>query len=212
VDCSVHGSVNRWRDRALVLLMLQGGLRPGKALSLHLEDVQYGRRRVIVRYRTDHPKGARTKSRTERVVDLHEPATLEAVSRYVMDERPKEAETPILFLFGGRGARRCEPLSYAALVKLFRRRCERLGIRAPWLTPHDLRHTHAPLRLDIDPYPEIITMVAGGMVASLARLMLSTDAGSRSAHMNTIIDPISTRVCCWTSSFSNSKARLPTRD
>ena len=67
--------------------MLQGGLRPGEALSLHLEDVQYGRRRVIVRYRTDHPKGARTKSRTERIIDLHEPATLEALSRYVISTR-----------------------------------------------------------------------------------------------------------------------------
>jgi integrase len=140
---ALFGSLDRWRDRALLRLMLQGGLRPGEALSLHLEDVQYGRRRVIVRYRTDHPKGARTKSRTERVVDLHEPATLEAVSRYVMDERPQEAETPIVFLVGGRGVKRCEPLSYAALVKLFQRRCERLGMRAPWLTPHALRHTHA---------------------------------------------------------------------
>lgn len=29
------------RDRALVLLMLQGGLRPGEALGLHLEDIAY---------------------------------------------------------------------------------------------------------------------------------------------------------------------------
>jgi len=123
--------------------MLQGGLRPGAALSLHLEDVQYGRQRVIVRYRTDHPKGARTKSRTERVVDLHEPATLAALSRYVMDERPPDAESPIVFLIGGRGSRRCEPLSYAGLVRLFQRHCERAGIREAWLTPHALRHTHA---------------------------------------------------------------------
>jgi site-specific recombinase XerD len=98
---SLLGSLTRWRDRALMLLMLHGGLRPGEALSLHLEDVQYGRRRVIVRYRTDHPKGARTKSRTERVVHLHEPGALEALNRYVMDERPRDAESPILFLMGG---------------------------------------------------------------------------------------------------------------
>jgi integrase len=134
------GSLCRWRDRAL---MLHGGLRPGEALSLHLEDVQYGRRRVIVRYRTDHPKGARTKSRTERVVDLHEPGTLEALNRYVMDERPRESESSIVFLVGGRGSRRCEPLSYAALVKLFKRHCERTGIRAPG-SPRMLYGTPTP--------------------------------------------------------------------
>jgi integrase len=126
-----------------MLLMLQGGLRPGEALCLHLEDVQYGRRRVIVRYRTDHPKGARTKSRTERAVDLHEAGTLESLNRYVMDERRRDAESPIIFLVGGRGSRRGGPLSYAGLVKLFQRHCERLGIRAPWITPHALRHTQA---------------------------------------------------------------------
>jgi integrase len=140
---SLLASLRRWRDRALMLLMLQGGLRPGEALSLHLEDVQYGRRRVIVRYRTDHPKGARTKSRTERVVDLYEPGTLEALNRYVMDERPRDTVSSIIFLVGGSGSRRGEPLSYAGLVKLFQRHCERLGIRAPWVTLHALRHTHA---------------------------------------------------------------------
>jgi integrase/recombinase XerD len=137
------GSLDRWRDRAMVLLMLHGGLRPGEVLSLHLDDVQYGRRRVIVRYHLDHPKGARTKSRTERIVDLHEPTTLEAISAYVMNERPRDAQTPIVFLVGGHGVRRCEPLNYAALVKLFQRRCDALGIRQPWVTPHALRHTHA---------------------------------------------------------------------
>ena len=137
------GALTRWRDRALVLLMLHGGLRPGEVLSLQLTDVQYGRRRIIVRYHTDHPKGARTKSRTERVVDLHESATLESVSRYVMDERPRDAQTPFVFLVGGHGGKRYEPLSYAALVRLFQRRCDALGIREPWVTPHALRHTHA---------------------------------------------------------------------
>ncbi len=131
------------RDKAMLLLMLHGGLRPGEVLSLHLEDLQYGRRRVVIRYRTDHPKRARTKSRTERVVDLLQPETLQAISDYVMHERPTDSESPYVFLVGGRGKRRCEPLGYYALVKLFARHCERLGIRTPWVTPHALRHTHA---------------------------------------------------------------------
>lgn len=110
---------------------------------LRLEDIQYGRKRIVIRYRTDHPKGVRTKSRVERVVDLHQPETLQAVSDYVMHERPTDTDSPYVFLVGGRGNRRCEPLGYHALVKLFERHCERLGIRDPWVTPHALRHTHA---------------------------------------------------------------------
>ena len=132
-----------WRDRAMLWLMVQGGLRPGEVLNLHLEDIQYGRRRVTIHYRTDHPRRVRTKSRQERVVDLHESEALHALSTYIMHERPAEAATTLVFLVGGHGKRRREPLSYHALVKLFARRCERLGIRTPWVTPHALRHTHA---------------------------------------------------------------------
>jgi integrase/recombinase XerD len=125
------GALRCQRDLALVRLMLDGGLRPGEALGLHLADVAYGRRRVVIRHRNDHPQGGRAKSRTERVVDLHEPVTLAAVSRYVMTERPAEAQSPFLCLVGGRGTRRLEPLGYPALAKLFARTCERAGIRAP---------------------------------------------------------------------------------
>src|SRR5260221_5196343 len=126
----LRASLHRWRDKAMFLLMLQGGLRPGEVLSLHLVDLQYGRKRVIVRYRTDHPKSARTQSRVQRVVDLLEPATLQAVSTYVMQDRPADSESPFVFLVGGKGAKRCQPLSYHALVKLFARHCARQYRRA----------------------------------------------------------------------------------
>jgi len=127
----------------MIMLMLQGGLRPGEVLSLHLDDVEYGRRRVNIRHRTDHPKGVRSKSRTERVVDIHEPEALAAVSRYVMEERPAGSPGKLLFLVCGHGARAHEALSYAALAKLFKRRCRQAGLHEPWITPHALRHTHA---------------------------------------------------------------------
>jgi integrase/recombinase XerD len=137
------GSLRRLRDLAVFLLMLDGGLRPGEVLSLHLEDIAYGQRRVVVRKRDDHPRGARGKSRAERAVDLHEPRTLDAVSRYVMHERPAEATSPFVFLVGGNRPSRCEPLGYDAVVRLFARHLEALGIRGPDKTPHALRHTHA---------------------------------------------------------------------
>jgi integrase len=136
-------SIKLWRDRAMILLMLNGGLRPGEVLNLHLEDIQYGRSRLIVRYRTDHPRGVRTKSRIERVVDLLDGETLRTVSHYVMNERPQDTQAQHVFLVGGNRADRTRPLSYHALIKMFERRCAEIGLRFAWLTPHALRHTHA---------------------------------------------------------------------
>jgi integrase/recombinase XerD len=136
-------SLTTLRDLAIFLLMLDGGLRPGEVLCLQLDDISYGRRRVTVRKRDDHPRGARAKARHERVVDLHEPRTLDALNRYVLHERPLESGSPFVFLVGGAGARRCEPLSYQAVARGFARRLDRLDIRSPDKTPHALRHTHA---------------------------------------------------------------------
>lgn len=140
---SLLAATRNLRDRSLVLLMLNGGLRPGEVLGLHLADIGYGRRRIFVRCRDDHPKGARSKSRIERVVDLHDGETLETLNTYIMHERPCDAEGPFVFLVGGTGVNRGEPLSYSALARLFARACNRAGIRESWMTPHALRHTHA---------------------------------------------------------------------
>jgi integrase/recombinase XerD len=139
----LFGALRSRRDVAIMRLMLDGGLRPGEALGLQLKDIAYGRRRVTIRWREDHPRGVRAKSRTERVVDLHEAATLEAVNRYVLEERPEKSTSPYLFLVGGEGSRRLLPLSYSAVARAFSRACTRAGIRAPGVTPHSLRHTHA---------------------------------------------------------------------
>jgi site-specific recombinase XerD len=50
------------RDLAMLLLMLDGALRPGEVLCLQLDDVSYGSRRVTIRKRDDHPRGARAKA------------------------------------------------------------------------------------------------------------------------------------------------------
>jgi integrase/recombinase XerD len=43
----------------------------------------------------------------------------------------------------GEGKSAVEALSYAALAKMFKRRCAAAGLEEPWITPHALRHTHA---------------------------------------------------------------------
>jgi integrase/recombinase XerD len=136
------------RDEALLELMWESGLRPGEALGLRLEDISYGKRRITVRHRDDHPAGVRQKSRRDRVVDLLEDRALPAINDYVMRERPEDAESGYVFLVGGRGQRRTEPLSYDGLVRMFARAAQRAEVRDAWLTPQALRHTHATRMFD----------------------------------------------------------------
>ncbi|MFJ9907939.1 tyrosine-type recombinase/integrase [Streptomyces sp. NPDC101152] len=131
------------RDRALLEVMWEGGLRPGEVLGLRLEDISYGRRRITVRKRDDHPRGVQQKSRRDRVVDLLEDRALPALNDYVLRERPTDTDITWVFLVGGRGKRRTEPLSYDGMVRMFARAATRAGVRDAWLTPHSLRHTHA---------------------------------------------------------------------
>lgn len=137
------GGLRTRRDRALLELMWEGGLRPGEVLGLRLEDIAYGRRRVAIRKRDDHPRGVQQKSRRDRLVDLLEGPALAAVNEYVMFERPDDIDCAWVFLVGGKGKRRAEPLGYDAMVRMFARVAERVGVRTAWLTPHSLRHTHA---------------------------------------------------------------------
>ena len=60
-----------------------------------------------------------------------------------------------MFIVGGCGPRRCEPLSYQAVARGFARRLDRLGIRSPDKTPHALRHTHATDLLRAGVHPKI---------------------------------------------------------
>ena len=90
-------SLTTLRDRAIFLLCVNGGLRPAEALTLRLSDIQYGQRRVIIRFVENDPRGLRTKSRVERIVDLHDPFTLPALSAYVMHERPRARRRMLSF-------------------------------------------------------------------------------------------------------------------
>ncbi|MFE3638681.1 hypothetical protein [Streptomyces sp. NPDC059168] len=80
---------------------------------------------------TTIPRAPGRKSRRKRVVDLHEAETLATVGAHVMNERPQDADSRLVFLIGARGTRRL-PIGHDGLVRMFSRACARAGIREPW--------------------------------------------------------------------------------
>lgn len=118
------------RDRAIVWLLKDAGVRIGEALGLRLSDVHWAERRITVRA---------TKTRTTRSVALSAEA-LRAVSTYVRTERPAALEHDHLFVCLGRRSFG-QPFQYRAWVAV----CDLARTRAetPRVHAHAFRHTCA---------------------------------------------------------------------
>jgi integrase/recombinase XerC len=100
--------LSRYRDVAIVHLMLLGGLRSMEVLSLQLNDLVVDDKRLRVR-----GKGNR-----ERDLPLAD-CVADVISDYLRVERPRDAVTERLFVIL-QGARRGRPMTIAGLRSLFR--------------------------------------------------------------------------------------------
>ena len=116
------------RDRAMVLLMLLGGLRAGEVRGLRLADVDMGLRRVRVL-----GKGGR-----ERVVPV-DPAFFPELAAYLRTERPHSCAAPECFVVL-RGPTAGRALTEAGMRRVFRTHRDSPG--AGRVRPHRLRHTY----------------------------------------------------------------------
>ena len=121
-----------YRDRAIVMLLLDSGIRAGELLSLTLEKVQFSisECRIVVS----------GKGRKQRPVWLGKQARL-ALHRYVTEFRPAHTEYKNVFL-----TRRATPLQYVGLVRTLQRLSRISGVDVH-SNPHKFRHTYAYLYL-----------------------------------------------------------------
>lgn len=121
------GSFRKYRDKAIALLMLFGGLRSCEVLGLRMGDVDLGARRVRV-----FGKGGQ-----ERVVPVDSDTT-RAVHRYILHERPEGNHTELFLVL--KGPNKGQPLTAAGLRTIFRYHRELSEVWAG--NPHRLRHTY----------------------------------------------------------------------
>lgn len=113
------------RDRAIILLFIDTGVRVGEMTGLHLGDVDRERQLATVT-----GKGNRT-----RVVPFGD-ATNEALTRYLRARRGHTlAGRPEMWL--GRQA----PFGTYAIAQMLERRCAQVGLKS--INPHRFRHTFA---------------------------------------------------------------------
>src|SRR6266567_3679121 len=145
------------RDRALVRLIFETGLRPGEVLALWLEDVNIGELHIDVRDRGELVNLAEIKRpASERTLDVTQELMNDLLA-YVSEAHTEAVETNHVFLVS-HGSRRGQPLRYEGLYSIFRRLEKRTGLS---LTPYVLRHTSLTILADDGWSPERLQVRAG---------------------------------------------------
>jgi integrase/recombinase XerD len=158
-DAEVQGLLDactHLRDRLLVGLLYDTGMRIGQALGLRHEDVSVENNVIRIIPRDDNANGARAKS-DEPYPVFPSPAILDLYITHVVEELNGLAAEHLpdyvfVNLWEGEIGR---PMTYAAALALFRRLSAKTGIRA---RPHMLRHTRATSWIRDDRLP--VTTVA----------------------------------------------------
>ncbi len=120
-------SFEQYRDIAITLLMLLGGLRSCEIRTLNLEDVNFINKRILVR----------GKGKKERTIPLAD-SVGESIRKYIDLERPTGHFFENLFVCL-KGKRRGNPMTAAGLRSVFRYHRKTAGVHAA--NPHRFRHT-----------------------------------------------------------------------
>lgn len=133
---------NGLRDRFLIRLLYETGLRIGEALGLRHEDMVTGKANEIrIVPRANNINYVRAKSGAERIVHVSK-ELMKWYSAYLIEEYPEDIDCDFIFVIikaPGKG-KVGTPLAYKTVDSLFRRLSKKIGIK---VTPHLLRHTHA---------------------------------------------------------------------
>jgi len=138
-----------FRDRLICVLLKESGLRIGELLGMRLEDIEYGKGGIHVRFRGDNTNGARAKAGygRNRFVDL--PVDVMGMLDIYLTEVWLDAspDHDYLWIVLKQDARNRDgaltygrPLNYKAVAKQFEHYSKRAKVH---ITPHMLRHTHA---------------------------------------------------------------------
>jgi integrase/recombinase XerD len=113
------------RDRAIILLLLDCGLRASELCDIGLDDVNWTEQTILIRGKGDK----------ERMVSYGQ-ATRSALSQYLA--RRGELSTKDLFV-----SCYAEPINRHRLLAMMKERCAAAKISGPRCSPHTLRHAFA---------------------------------------------------------------------
>jgi len=125
------------RDKFLLALLHETGLRIGQALGLHHEDMKSWNNEILIRYRDNNENMAYSKSKKDYVV--HVSSSLMAIYADYVVQECHDIQSDFVFV-NLQSPHRGKPYRYQSVQSLFKRLSNQSGFP---VTPHMFRHTHA---------------------------------------------------------------------
>lgn len=130
---------SRQRDKFLICLLYESGMRIGEALGLRHEDIHTsGSNEIHIIPRGNNANGARAKSNSFRIIHVSK-ELMTLYSDYLIDEYPENVDSDYVFVNIWEG-QTGSAMTYSGVASLFNRLSKKTGIDA---RPHLFRHTHA---------------------------------------------------------------------
>lgn len=129
---------NNLRDKLLISMLHETGMRVGQALGLRHSDIISWDNEIKIVPRTDNENGAAAKTNNEYIVPISK-ELVELYSVYLTDEYPDILDSDYVFVNIYNGIIGL-PMRYSSVISLFRRLRKKTGI---YVTSHMFRHTHA---------------------------------------------------------------------
>ncbi|MCI0763510.1 tyrosine-type recombinase/integrase [Bacillus sp. TL12] len=140
----IYQSTTNIRDRFLVRLLFESGLRIGEVLSLFLEDLQFDakqrKHKIQLTDRGELPNGGKLKT-GERKLDISQ-GLMDLYDDYlyeVLDEYNPDHNFVFVKIWGKNAG---TPLTYSDVYSTFKEIERKTGIH---ITPHMFRHTHGTI-------------------------------------------------------------------
>jgi integrase/recombinase XerC len=158
------------RDRAMILTLLDTGLRVGELTALELADLDFETQRLYVR----HGKG--NKGRVVRFGDQAK----EAIERYLREHRGTEPGT--LFLTCRR-----HPLCTNAVRIIFRDLAHQAGV--DHVHPHRFRHTFATWAIEMHAREIDVQYLLGHSTPAMVRRYTATYDAEKAARAHAMFSP-----------------------
>lgn len=129
---------NRIRDKFLILLLYETGMRIGQVIGLHHQDIRSWDNEIDIIPREDNTNGARAKTTNHYIIHVSK-ELMNLYTQYFLNEYPEDIDSDYVFINIWNG-RLGKPLNYSAVNSLFKALTKRTKIQ---VTPHMFRHTHA---------------------------------------------------------------------